>query len=87
MCSVNGVDSATVSPRIGANNGILHSIEYNRPITTYLGKNCSIADSTVYWSGTATTFSSSYNLLLFTVITGGTIDDRKFYGRLYRCKL
>ena len=71
-------DTGNVDTYFGFTSGIKHTIMlYNGGF---------ICDGKVYSFATKT-FKSSYKLLLFGLNNAGSIDSRKFYGRVYSCKI
>lgn len=62
------------------------SINNNTRLIYKLDKGiASCGDKTVSFSQLS--FTSSYNLVLFSVNTGGTVDTRRISGKLYNCKI
>lgn len=62
------------------------SINNNTRLIYKLDKGiASCGDKTVSFSQLS--FTSSYNLVLFSVNTGGTVDTRRISGKLYSCKI
>ena len=62
------------------------SINNNTRLIYKLDKGiASCGDKTVSFSQLS--FNSSYNLVLFSINTGGTVDTRRISGKLYGCKI
>ena len=71
-------NTGNVDTYLGFASGVKHTIVLYNGVFSCDGKVYSFATKT---------FNSSYELLLFGLNNAGSVDDRKFYGRVYSCKI